>query len=60
MKKSDKVVFRLSAAEHTLHLMPKYYPASRCGVHGDTKYNRTKTNRNFRKELQDEQSMGRR
>jgi hypothetical protein len=44
----------MSSIEHTLIQMPKYYPASRCGVIGDTSYNRRKEKRNFQKELRDE------
>ncbi len=42
----------LSAEQHTKMLLPKYYPASRCGTHGDVKYNRRKTERDFKKMLQ--------
>ena len=33
---------------------PLYETASRCGVHGDTKYNRRKEKRNFLKSLKEE------
>lgn len=45
MKEIIKV---LSSYEATRRKMKKYYPACRCGVHGDTKYNRKK----FKKETQ--------
>lgn len=50
-KFNDNVVFRLSAEENTLSHMPKYNGyACGTGVHGDTKYNRSKAKRQWRKE----------
>lgn len=34
---------------------PLYSPACRCGVHGDTKYNRNKAKEDFRRHLSEEE-----
>ena len=53
-KKHYKPIHIMSSIEHTLALMPKFYPASRCGIIGDTSYNRRKEKKNFQRELRDE------
>ena len=53
-KRRYEPIHVMSSIEHTLIQMPKYYPASRCGVIGDISYNRRKEKRNFQKELRDE------
>lgn len=46
------VVFYMSAEEATLRKMPKYNGYSNgCGAHGDRKYNRTKSKRRWKREL---------
>lgn len=47
-------VYHLSAEENTLRQMPKYYPACRCGVIGDTHYNRRHAEADLRRLLEEE------
>lgn len=48
------VVFYMSAEENTLRKMPKMNGfQTGHGVHGSTKYNRTKSKRQWKKELYD-------
>lgn len=44
-------VYSLTSEENTLRQMPKYYPASRCGAHGDTKYNRRKSKEQLKRDI---------
>lgn len=55
----DDVVWRQSAEEATLARKP-YYNAFACGhgVHGDTKYNRAKEKRTWKRDLQKGASRG--
>lgn len=51
----DNVVWKQTAEEATLAKKPRYN-AYACGhgVHGDTKYNRTKAKRSFERQLRQE------
>jgi hypothetical protein len=54
-RKHDKVetIHIMSGLEHTLMMMPKYYPASRCGLHKNKKkYNRKDQKIAFRKMME--------
>lgn len=49
------IVFYMSAEENTLRKMPKMNGfQTGYGVHGDKKYNRTKSKRRWRKGIKDE------
>lgn len=52
MSCKKNVVFYMSAEENTLRQMPKFNGfAAGHGIHGDNKYNRTKSKRQWKKEL---------
>lgn len=49
------IVFYMSAEKNTLRKMPKFNGYSNgCGIHGDKKYNRIKSKRQWKKGLENE------
>ena len=53
--KHNLQVYHLSSEENTLLQMPKFNPFDiGHGVHGDTKYSRSKSKREFRRILREE------